>query len=214
MRFTQDFVRDFEQFDFFGEPFAFVRYGDGERAICTGQPVVARDGWTYPGGALRFADDLNAALRFDAPDYYLGISDRCCDSPAHEWYLHQVRVPLEQLTFANIFVNGNYRRFCQLDLRGTAVVASEGGDFTVPEDVFRESLDMDALVERLLGVERPILVAAGPALPIIIHRYWRRAGRRRTIVDVGSALYERTKGRKTRPYQQPGTRNADLICRW
>ena len=51
MRFTQDFLRDFEQFDFFGEPFAFVRYGDGERAICTGQPVVARDGWAYPGGA-------------------------------------------------------------------------------------------------------------------------------------------------------------------
>jgi hypothetical protein len=33
-------------------------------------------------------------------------------------------------------------------------------------------------------------------------------------VDVGSALDEWTKGRKTRPYQEPGTRQSELVCRW
>ena len=33
-------------------------------------------------------------------------------------------------------------------------------------------------------------------------------------VDIGSAIDEWTKGHKTRPYQQPGTRTAELICRW
>ncbi len=33
MHFSQDFRRDFDQFDFRGAPFAFARFGDGERAI-------------------------------------------------------------------------------------------------------------------------------------------------------------------------------------
>lgn len=96
MRFTQDFLRDFDQVDFFGPPFALARYADGERAICMGQP----------------------------------------------------------------------------------------------------------------------LVSAGPASAVIIHKYWQRARRKQTIVDVGSAIDERLKGCKTRPYQQPGTRTSELICQW
>jgi 2-polyprenyl-3-methyl-5-hydroxy-6-metoxy-1,4-benzoquinol methylase len=214
MCFTQDFIRDFEQFDFFGEPFAFVRYGDGERAICMGKPVETGDGWSYRGGQSRFADELNASLQVALPDFYYGISDGCCDQPARDWYLQQLRVPLEQVTFANIFVNWNYRRFRQLDLRGTVIVASQGGDFTVPEDMFTQPFDIDALVTQLLAVDCPILVAAGPASGIIIQKYWQRANRKQTIVDVGSAIDERTKGIKTRNYQQAGTRTAELICRW
>jgi hypothetical protein len=123
-------------------------------------------------------------------------------------------VPLEQLTFSNIFVNWNYRRFRRLDLSRCAVVSSAGGDFAVPEDLFTTPFDVDALVEQLLAVDRPILVSAGPASAIIIHRYWTRAKRKQVIVDVGSAIDERTKGRKTRSYQHPGTRTAELICRW
>ena len=51
MRFTQDFVTDFDQFDFFGKPFAFVRFGDGERAICSGRPIATQDGWSYDGAS-------------------------------------------------------------------------------------------------------------------------------------------------------------------
>ncbi len=215
MRFTQDFIRDFEQFDFFGTPFAFARFADGERAICMGEPIVVpRDGWAYRGGPSRFADDLNASLTCTDPDFYYGISDGCCDLPARDWYLQRLRVPMEQVTFSNIFVNWNYRRFRQFDLRGTAIVASRGGDFTVPEDVLSQSFDIDGLVAQLLSVDRPILVAAGPASEIIIHKYWQRATRKQTIVDVGSSIDEWTKGVKTRPYQQSGTRTAELVCRW
>ena len=37
---------------------------------------------------------------------------------------------------------------------------------------------------------------------------------RQVIVDVGSAIDELTKGRKTRGYQVPGTRTAELVCTW
>jgi hypothetical protein len=214
MRFSQNFVRDFDQFDFWGAPFAFVRFGDGERAICMGKPVQAQDGWSYDGQATAFAGELNASLRCDAPGYYLGISDACCDPAAKQWYLQHVNVPLERLTFANIFVNANYRRFQQVDTSDMVIVASEGGDYWVPEDVMKSNFDLDRLIERLLPVDRPILVSAGPASCIIVHKYWQRAVKKQVIVDVGSAIDERTKGRKTRQYQVPGTRTAELRCMW
>jgi 2-polyprenyl-3-methyl-5-hydroxy-6-metoxy-1,4-benzoquinol methylase/GT2 family glycosyltransferase len=214
MRFRQDFATDFDQFDFWGKPFAFARFADGERAICMGTPIKGQDGWSFDGRQHEFARQLNAALRYDAADYYIGISDACCDRAAKEWYLQQIRVPLERVTFSNIFVNANYRRFQQLDTRDMAIVASEGGDYWVPEDVLNRDFDLDRLVERLLAVDRPILVSAGPASCIIIHKYWQRAVKKQVIVDVGSAIDERAKGRKTRQYQVPGTLTAGLSCTW
>ncbi|MBI3462403.1 MAG: hypothetical protein HY000_04995, partial [Planctomycetes bacterium] len=205
-----------DEFDFWGQPFAFLRFGDGERAICEGRPIQAQDGWAFDGMPNQFAIDLNAALRFNDPGYYIGISDSCCDRPSHEWYLKQITVPLGQVTFANIFVNWNHRRFRQLELKGTVLVSNGGGDFWVPDNLVRGQFDLDSLVEQLLAVDRPILLAAGPASCVIAHKYWTRAdpGRRRTIVDVGSAIDETVKGRKTRQYQVPGTRTAELICTW
>lgn len=213
--FSQDFIADFEQFKLDSEPFAFVRFGDGERAIATGKPVsVAPDGWSYDGHVTSFANDLNAALQYTAPDYYIGISDSCCDRQSHEWYLEQLKVPLEQVTFANIFVNWNYRRFLQLDLDNAAIVASVDCDFRIPEDIIASNFDLDHLVTELLPVDRPIIVAAGPASAIIIHKYWQRAINKQTILDVGSAIDERTKGRKTRTYHHPGSRTSELVCFW
>ena len=214
MRFTQDFLTDFDQFDFRGRPFAFVRFGDGERSICRGVPLTNCDGWRYDGAASQFAADLNASLAHVDPDYYIGISDGCCDRAARDWFLERIRVPLEQITFANIFVNGNYRRFRQLDLSGTVLVSSTGGDFTVPEHLINSDFDLDGLVDELLDVDRPILMAAGPASCVLIHKYWLRPGPKQTIVDVGSALDEVTKGRKTRGYHHPGSPTAGRICRW
>jgi hypothetical protein len=182
-----------------------------------GAPVRAQDGWAYSGGPSKFAADLNAALRYADPGYYLGISDACCDRAAKEWYLARIGVPMSHVTFANIFVNANYTRFIrQIDLDDFAVVAPDGGDFWLPEDVVNSDFDLDALVGRLLAVRRPILVSAGPAACIIVHKYWQRAvpEQRQVIVDVGSAIDELTKGRKTRQYQVPGTRAAELVCSW
>jgi hypothetical protein len=78
------------------------------------------------------------------------------------------------------------------------------------------NFDIDLLVARLLRVQRTMLISAGPASAIIIHRYWQRAEpeRRQVIVDVGSAIDELTKGKRTRSYQVPGSRNAELVCSW
>ena len=214
MRFTQDFRTDLDQFDFRGRPFAFVRFGDGERAVCMGKPIEAGDGRNSPGGSTPFLRDLIASLECDLEGYFIGIPDTCCDADAHAWYLGMARAPLERLTFANIFVNANYQRFRKLDLSGMAIVAPFNADFVVPENLVERHAEIDPLVDRLLEVDRPILVAAGPAANVIIHKYWQRAKTKQTIVDVGSAIDERLKGAKTRRYHLPGSPTADRVCLW
>ncbi|MBI3463241.1 MAG: glycosyltransferase, partial [Planctomycetes bacterium] len=58
MQFKQNFITDFDEFDFWGQPFAFLRFGDGERAICEGRPIQAQDGWAFDGMPNQFAIDL------------------------------------------------------------------------------------------------------------------------------------------------------------
>ncbi len=179
-----------------------------------GKPIEAGDGWNSPGGSTPFSRDLIASLECDLEGYFIGIPDTCCDADAHAWYLGMARAPLERLTFANIFVNANYQRFRKLDLSGMAIVAPFNADFVVPENLVERHAEIDPLVDRLLEVDRPILVAAGPAANVIIHKYWQRAKTKQTIVDVGSAIDERLKGAKTRRYHLPGSPTADRVCLW
>lgn len=214
MRFEQDFVRDLEKINFRGAPFAFARFGDGEFALCAGRPVRASDGWSYAGGPSPFVDKLREALCADLQGYYLGISCPCCHEEAHQWYLQQIRAPRERITFATLFVNANYERFRQLDLSRTVLVASRGGDFTVPPDAVNAGFDYEPLLEDLLKVDRTILLAAGPLACILVYEYWRRAQRPQVIVDIGSTLDPVLFGRSTRGYHRSDGPTSRKVCVW
>jgi len=222
MMFSQEFVADLNRLDFFGEPFALVRFADGERALCEGRPIRLHnefESWQSTGESTPFTQLLNASLRADLPGYCIGISCPCCDEDAHRWYLKQVTVPRLQLTFSNLFVNGNHDRFLNRVEREKftercVIVSSGKGQFCVPRQAVNDDWDMDGLVEQLCAVDRPILVAAGPAANVLIHKYWQRATRRQTIVDVGSALDGWIHGAGTRNYHRPDHPNRKKICRW
>jgi len=222
MMFSQEFVADLNRLDFFGEPFALVRFADGERALCEGRPIELHnefESWESTGEATPFTELLNASLRANLPGYCIGISCPCCDVDAHWWYLKQVTVPRQRLTFSNLFVNGNHDRFLERVERERltercAIVSSGKGAFRVPRRAVDDDWDMDRLVDQLCEVDRPILVAAGPAANVLIYKYWQRATRRQTIVDIGSALDGWIHGAGTRNYHRPDHPNRKTICRW
>ena len=213
-RFEQDFKRDFDKFDLYGKPFAFARFGDGEIALCTRRAIRVSDGWEYDGSDTQFSRELHEAVLADIPGYYLGISCRCCDPKGHQWYVENVRSPKKRITFANIFVNGNYERFKRLDFKRAALVSSAGGDFKVPRNAISPEFNYRKLLEKLFDVDRPILVAAGPLSCILIHRYWQYAPRPQVIIDIGSALDPVIHGRATRNYHHQGSPNASKCCIW
>ena len=213
-KFEQDFVRDLDKLDIRGKPFAFVRLGDGEAAMCAGRPVRTGDGWSYDGTDTRFARKLRDLVQSDMAGLYVGISCRCCDPDGHRWYREHLRAPLWRVTFANLFVNANYSRFKALDWRGTVLVSSQGGNFTVPRNAVNPEFDYSPLLQELFQADRPILVAAGPVGKLIIYDYWRLAPRRQTIIDIGSALDPLIYGRGTRGYHDPSSPTAKKVCIW
>lgn len=94
-----------------GENFAFLRYGDGERSIILGKSVKAQEGWVSPNYVSRLGEDLLETLNKTDDRIYYGISCPCCDSSAYYWY--KTRVENKNITFANLFVNCNYKKFIE-----------------------------------------------------------------------------------------------------
>jgi hypothetical protein len=128
------------------------------------------------------------------------------------------------VTFSNVFVNGNYEDFLQRvqyqhqRTNLTTIGCMPQNPFRVPRNLVNMPGNMefiDGLVQCLIEDVGacPLFVAAGPASSIIIHRYWMRAKRRRTILDIGSAL-DLTCGRATRGYHNYDHPNRTKMCRW
>ena len=93
-----------------------------------------------------------------------------------------------------------------------AIVAPHNGDFAVPPHGVTHEWDVDLLVKKLLDVDRPIFVAAGPCANIIIVRYWnaQMPEKRQTIIDVGAAIDRRVHGKITRAYNMKQRH----LCSW
>lgn len=222
LRFTQDFRSDLTAFaEAFqeGPPFALARFGDGEWKLCAGKMVrneKKHEVWWSHRHTTEPRRLLLAALRYTAPSYYVGISAGC-HGPASSYLRGQVRVRKSNLTFATLFCHTNYDAFLELNLRkGSVLVSSRGGDFAVPKNAVNEEWDLDGLITQLAEVDRPILVAAGPAACWIVHRYWatQPPAKRQIIVDVGAAYDPEIHGENTRDYHDAEHGWRRHTCRW
>lgn len=216
--FVQDFDRDFQAIVETEEPFALARFHDGEHAILENLPYSSASKWTTVGQEIWLRDELGEILRTHLDRFFIGISPPCCAPSAAHFYRRATTLHRTQITFATIFSNRNYRRVPKLRARfqDAFIVSSGEGDVAVPKNGVSESWDVDAVVEELLTVDRPILVAAGPCANLIIHRYWDRQDpeKRQTIIDVGAALDVQIHGHKTRHYQEVTSAALHHSCDW
>tara|TARA_R110000803_G_scaffold205530_4_gene272282 strand:+ start:5386 stop:6057 length:672 start_codon:yes stop_codon:yes gene_type:complete len=222
MRLKRDFIHDLAEVltGLDGEPFALVRFADGERAILEGKEVGSADGWSVPPIESKFTRDIWRSLTYSDENYFIGISCVCCDSDSHSWYNNNIATPVERLTFSNLFVNGNFEFFSAYVeennlIKECAIVGSAPGcDYAVPENAVNNDWNIDGLIGELRKETRPILVAAGPASCNIIYRFWSETQRITPIVDIGSALDLFLHGRLTRGYHGKNSPNRKKICRW
>ncbi len=215
------------------EPFAFVRYGDGERAIIERRALQVNkylEQWDSKGAdSDAFAERLEASLVEGCDGWYVGVSCPCCDPPAHQWYLSKMRAPRGRVTYANLVVNGNWPIWMDEALKwwGTgylkkaALVACDSrADYQVrPNAVngFDALQALDDLADELRSETRPIFVAAGPAAEVLIHRYWTITPpeQRQPIIDIGSTFDVMLRGRdRFRRGYQMGSPEASKVCHW
>ena len=95
------------------ESFAFSKYADGELYILLNRPINNGEFWFNPITDSSQRQQLANSLRYKNDNYYVGIACPCCigGRPAHQWYKDQSDQKQENLTWANIFVNGNYHYY-------------------------------------------------------------------------------------------------------
>lgn len=221
----QNFTSDFDALaavlhpDYSGPPISCSRFGDGEYAIMNGMAHCAKsDGWHWGGQDhdLRnlLFQSLTAGSELD--NYYVGISAANHHPKAHEWYARKLSkrgVPASRVTFASLFIFANYERFRRLHLGHCCIIGRGSKDMLCdiphdPADPAWPKLCEELAAELVESCHpNPILVSAGPWSGPLVLRYWQlttgKLDQRQTIIDVGSAIDEITRGRRTRRYHDP-----------
>lgn len=226
MNFTHDFAGDLRKLDFRSpEPWALVRFADGERAILLNRKIKTADGWDVPEPESSFTRLLWDSFEYDAPDWHVGYACPCCDPDGSDWLRRNSPVPPERQTFSNIFANANwgsaFARIGNVVSESTYVsndISTCGSWIEVPARAANEQWSVQGVVHRLIEDRRtgPILLAAGPASNIIGYIYWTTCPpeKRRIICDIGSTLDPETTGRATRGYHHSNSPTSGRVCQW
>ena len=211
--FTQDHRADFGAVLEHQEPFALIRFGDGEAALIDGVAHRSADTWETTGPSW-LQRELRDTLFSDMSRFCMGLPTPCC-FPSGMRLTQVSGAPRSHQTFATLFMHANLPRgnHLQEHFPQAVVVNDRYGDIKIPSDGVSTPWDLDAVVSQLQRVTSgPILLAAGPCSNILAYRYWQRqpVSKRVSIIDVGSTL-DVLDGRWSRHYH--GKMN-DHTCQW
>lgn len=212
------------------KPFAIVRPGDGEYIVMQNQTIKVLDKWTFTaGGGLATA--LTEALELASKTgCHIGIPCTCCNAKMSVWYRDRFCVPYPWLTFANIFVNRNWRpwiQFLQNNRIGFTLIgpAYREGHFAVeqfiqvPEFLVNDwDTQGDEYVSRIVDVVQKTrgkiyMFSCGPIAKIMVARAW-AVHPHNLYLDIGSSLDSFMKGSETRTYMVEGSDYSKLVCKF
>lgn len=222
-----------------GEHYSLSRWGDGELMILQDKFIDLRN---KKNGEFRYDPGLDEykgvkrrlELSFTAKDdeYYIGVACPCCRG--QRTYRHMKELSQqdeEHLTWANIFVNANYRRFIDefipemknhdvvmvvnnkadtsklsFDVEKTYKVGADAWsrDYSVAERIREDYFD---------SKDKIFLFAAGPLANILTYELWFYMNKNNTYIDIGSTLDVQMGMRPTRGYQTGG-KYSNRVCIW
>ncbi len=218
----QNFKQDlYELFDLINsnQPFALMRFADGEIGVMQGRHVNGSDNWVSPNYVTKLGKDLLDAITRTDLNIYYGFSCSCCDIEGKQYLLDKVHTSMNNITFSNIFVNGNYVEFKELLKKVNRSVHLISNDKTnirlfpldietflpIPDNCveFWEILgdDFRKLLKEYYENEsgKLFLVAAGPMSEVIIDYLW-SINPNNQYIDVGSAIAEFIYGHPIRDF--------------
>lgn len=191
-----------------GEKFSVSRYGDGEMIALRGDTITSGAGeWNTNGPDPRYQKSrrlLYESFTFKDPNYYVGIVCPCCQGQRN--FMNMVRdsdQSHENLTYANLFVNGNYKFFLEnyvplFKEREIVLVANkiskvEDLPFKISEFYgieYNGWIENISLVDELQRNDKDklYLLACGPLGKILAYKLWQN-NKNNTYLDVGSTLH-------------------------
>jgi len=228
---SKDFSQEFDKF--LGklqrrENFAFARFSDGELFILKNQKVVLAENYFITGDRLGgghypaeeqkefipehhsyYQQKLVESLQYNKDGYYKGICTRSDVSiEDFEWQLElHGSNDLEHLTFSNVLINNNYKRFVEevvplFSDRNVIYVVNEAADLSgLPFEVKKDfRVGSNCMVNNYDTVEKVknyisdnnlkdhlVLCSAASLSNFIVHQCY-EADQNNTYLDIGSTL--------------------------
>lgn len=218
------------------ENFAFSKYADGELHILANKPVNNGEFWFDPNTNQQQRKSLIDSLKFKDPNYFVGISCPCCigGSTVHNWYKKQSGQNLENLTWANLFVNGNHKYYidnmmslyCEYEV---VLISNSKSNleklpfevkkhFQIGKNAWIDDIDLLDEIKKYIDehqdTQHLFLFCAGPFGNILVQQLFEYS-RQNVYIDIGSTLnhYLLGKDGKNRGYLR-GEPSINKICVW
>ena len=211
------------------KPFSFSKYADGEYAILINKKITNCDNWTFlPERDSKYRMELLDSFKFNEDGYYVGISCPCCVSKDDvKWMRENVGVDDDHLTWANIFVNGNYIKFKnqfipEFTKHAIILVANEKATvnklpFKVEKHIkitgtaWRDNFNLVNELPKEDYKNKLFLFSAGPLGNMLAAKMW-KFNKNNIYLDVGSTLNPWLVG-NNRGFLR-GAATANKICIW
>jgi len=224
-----------------GEHFSLSRWGDGELRILEDIPIDLRN---KGNGEFRFDPNiseydevkriLNDSFTYKSNEYYIGIACPCCQGV--EKFIHMKQKSgqdEDHLTWANIFVNANYRKTLtefipELNKHNVNLVINNNSKINglpfephevwyVGTDAWYANYDVcDKIIEYIIkyNVKNEIfLFAAGPLANILTYKL-SLCSAENTYIDIGSILDPYLQLLLTRRYHLGVLEVLNKVCVW
>lgn len=223
-----------------GIPFALSRWGDGELMILENKSI---DLTTKGDGEfkhdptsqahIKMREILMKSYTYHDLDYHIGIACQCCVGKEKYEYMKKLSTqPESNLTWANIFVNSNYKYFLSellpvLNNKKVILIANKNSNvdnlpfkieklYTVTTDAWITNYQLSQNIQKEIGEfnmrDYVYLIAAGPFANILTYELW-KYNRNNTYIDIGSTLDKYLGLKITRGYLN-GAPTLNKTCIW
>jgi hypothetical protein len=210
--------------------FALIRPADGEYRVLQNTTLTNIDNWTFNANGKLYQDLNNAIHLASTKNCYIGIPCGCCSINMAKWYISNFKLNPLYTTFANVFVNKNWKNWVNF-LINEKIPFNFIGPYNLPPkflvqkyiniplylvnewDVKGQEV-LSFILNEIKQVKNKIfLFSAGPVSKILISHAWNQ-NPNNIYLDIGSSLDIFAKGSSNREYTVDGSPLSQLECKF
>jgi len=212
------------------KPFALIRPADGEFHILQNNTLTNIDKWTFVSNGKLFRDLTMAIQMAQNKNCYVGIPCGCCNINMARWYISNFNLNPIYTTFANVFVNKNWKRWISFLTNGRLSFYFIGPNHLPSQFLVKEYTNIplylvnewdtkgdEFLLQFLNNVKQYknqiFLISGGPIAKILIANAWSQHPYN-IYLDIGSSLDLFMKGTTNRSYANNASPLASLECKF